>query len=214
VRSIEGSGAVRSIEGSGAVRSIEGSGAVRSIEGSGAVRSIEGSGAVRSINGSGDVGSISGTSGGMQISMVAAGMVASVDESVDIALLGGLEHVGSGRIDVMGQEIDVSGLGIDEQEIQPQVGRLIYIEAKRNGDGVPTAVTVHAFEDLSIPGATPVFVRGLIDSVNKVTGRVSVGKLHIDVTNVRGEPLAVGEEVTITGTQPLPGGLILGAGRL
>jgi len=135
-------------------------------------------------------------------------------DDANVVLFGGLEGVGSGRIDVMGQKIDVSGLGLNEQTLQPRVGRVVYVEAKRNGDGVPTAVSVQTFEELSIPGATPVFVRGSVDDVNNVTGRVSIGSLHIDITNVQDASPVVGEDVTITGTQPLPSGLILGSARL
>jgi hypothetical protein len=187
LRSIVGTGAGRSIVGTGAGRSIVGTGAGRSIVGTGAGRSIVGTGAPRSAYGSDDV---------------------------DVVVFGGLEGVAGGRLDVMGQEFDISGLALDEEEMRVQVGRLIYVEATKGGDGVPTAVAVQTFDGLSIPGATAVFVRGSVDAVDSATGKVSMGRLQIDVTNAQGPALAVGEELSVTGTQPLPSGLILGTARL
>jgi hypothetical protein len=127
-------------------------------------------------------------------------------------LFGGLESVGKGRINVMGQEFDVTGLNIDDQVMQSQVGRLVYVEAQE-GASAPVATMVETFDALSIPGATSVFVRGTVDSVDGSTGQISVGGLHIDVNNIGGPALAVGEELSLAGTQPLPRGLILGAER-
>jgi len=114
----------------------------------------------------------------------------------------------------MGQEFDVSGLALDEQALQLQVGRLVYVEATKKGDGVPVAVVVQTFESLSIPGVTQVFVRSSVDAVDAATGRVFVGNLQIDVTTLAGSAPAVGEELTLSGTQPLPSGVILGGARL
>jgi hypothetical protein len=139
----------------------------------------------------------------------------SGSDDVDVVVFGGLESVAGGRVNVMGQEFDISGLALDEQEMQLQVGRLIYVEAKKSGDGVvPTAVDIQTFEGLSIPGATEVFIRGSVDTVDSTVGQVSVGGLHIDVTNTQGPALAIGEELSVTGTQPLPSGVILGTARL
>src|SRR6266513_2630309 len=108
-------------------RSIIGTGDQRSIIGTGDQRSIIGTGDQRSIIGTGDQRSTIGT--GDQRSIIGTGAARSVSsDEPDTVLLGGLEGVSNGHIDVMGQEFDVSGLALDEQALQLQVGRLVYVE--------------------------------------------------------------------------------------
>ena len=201
----ESDSGVRSIAGSG-LRSIAGSG-VRSIAGSG-VRSIAGSG-VRSIAGSG-VSSILGSSVLSIASSSRTNASADGADSADIVVFGGLESAGQGRINVMGQEFDASGLGLQAMDLKP--GRLVYVEAKK-GDELPVATSVHAFDDLAIPGATAVFVRGSVDSVDAGLGQALVGNLRIDLNSIGGDAPTVGDLLSISGTQPLPSGLILGDAR-
>jgi hypothetical protein len=91
-------------------------------------------------------------------------------------------------------------------------GQLVYVEAKKEGD-LPVATTVRAFDDLAVPGATAVFVRGSVDSVDGGIGQAAVGTLRIDLNNVEGQVPAVGDVLSVSGTQPLPSGLILGDAR-
>ncbi len=137
---------------------------------------------------------------------------AEISDAADVVVFGGLEAAGADRISVMGQQFDVSGLQIDAEAMQMALGRLIYVEAKK-GDKLPVATTVQTFDEFSIPGATSVFVRGSVDSVDKGIGQVAVGSLRIDLNNVTGDSPAVGQVLTISGTQPAPSGPILGNNR-
>src|SRR4029453_365146 len=131
--SIDGSGR-HSIDGSGR-HSIDGSGR-HSIDGSGR-HSIDGSGR-HSIDGSGRH-SIDG-SGRHSIAGRGPRSVEG-DASPDVVLFGSLNGVGPGVINVLGQEFDVSELGLDEQSLGMQVGRLVYIEAAAT-DKTPKATVV------------------------------------------------------------------------
>jgi hypothetical protein len=52
-----------------------------------------------------------------------------------------------------------------------------------------------------------------VDSLDGGVGQVTVGSLRIDLNSVAGESPAVGQVVTVSGTQPAPNGLILGENR-
>jgi hypothetical protein len=130
----------------------------------------------------------------------------------DVVVLGGLESVGQGRINVMGQQFDSSALGLDEQGLKLRTGQRVYVEAK-NGSDLPIATMVRAFDDLSIPGASPVFIRGSVTSVDKGVGQIRLGSLRVDLNNVEGDAPAVGDVLAVSGTQPSPSGLILGDAR-
>jgi hypothetical protein len=103
-------------------------------------------------------------------------------------------------------------LGLDEQGLQLQTGQRVYVEAKSGGD-LPVATLVRAFDDLAIPGSSPVFVRGAVTSVDKAVGQVRLGSLRIDLNNIGGEAPVVGDVLSVSGTQPSPSGLILGDAR-
>jgi hypothetical protein len=201
-------GGVRAAEEVSAVLSIDGSGR-HSIDGSGR-HSIDGSGR-HSIDGSGRH-SIDG-SGRHSIDGSGRYSVDGADASPDVVLFGSLNGVGAGVINVLGQEFDISELGLDEQSLALQVGRLVYVEATPS-EKTLKATVVKTFQDFAVPGATTVFVQGPVTSVDSSTGRVSVGDLQIDVNSVGGISAEIGALITVTGTQPVPQGLILGAARL
>jgi hypothetical protein len=92
-------------------------------------------------------------------------------------------------------------------DLQP--GQLVYVEAKK-GEKRPVATNIRAYGELTIPGATAVFVRGSVDSVDEGIGQAVVGSLRIDLNNAVGQPPSVGDVVSVSGTQPLPSGIILG----
>jgi len=231
------SGAVRGLGGSGnrglggsGNRGLGGSGN-RALAGSGTDglggsgnRGLGGSGN-RGLGGSVSMGSVaalsegfggSGISGlggsGIVSSVGGTGITRSIGSSTgaaDVVVVGGLESVAQGRINVMGQEFDASGLGAEAMDLQP--GQLVYVEAKK-GEKRPVATAVRAYGDPVVPGATAVFVRGSVDSVDEGIGQAVVGSLRIDLNNVGGQPPTVGDVLNVSGTQPLPSGIILGDG--
>jgi hypothetical protein len=123
-----------------------------------------------------------------------------------------LDGVGDGVVNVLGQQFSVAGLGLDQQALILQVGKLVYIEASLT-DAVLTATAVETFDTFAVPGTTSVFVQGPVSSIDSSVGRISVGSLEIDVNSVRGLSPEIGQLITIVGTQPVPQGLILGSAR-
>jgi len=70
---------------------------------------------------------------------------------------------------------------------------------------------IELFEEYSVPGASPILVVGKVTEVNSEIGRLQIGSLEVDTTIMGTEVrFESGREVSITGTQPVPGGLILG----
>jgi hypothetical protein len=133
--------------------------------------------------------------------------------TAEVALFGSLDGVGSGVVNALGQQIDVSGLGIETDALLSHVGKLVYIEGKLV-DRTFKATALEAFDEYAVPGVSPVIVKGPLDSVDGTKGQVSIGALKIDVNNVQQISAAeLGETVVIGGTQPVPQGLILADSR-
>jgi hypothetical protein len=105
---------------------------------------------------------------------------------------------------------------MQKQDLAAQVGRLIYIEAASN-DGsngkMPVVNTLQIFDTTVIPGATVLFVQGKVSSVDDSVGRITIGSLEIDVNTATGPSAALGQMISVAGTQPVPQGLILGTAR-
>jgi hypothetical protein len=127
-------------------------------------------------------------------------------------LFGTLEGVGDGFVNVIGQQLSLKNLDIDQAALLLHVGKLVYVEAQTVEGGL--AVTnLDTFDSFGVPGASTVVVQGTVNAVDSSTGRVSVGNLDIDVNTIRGLSPELGQVITIVGTQPVPQGLILGSAR-
>jgi len=196
-RSIDGSDE-QSITGSSR-RSITGS-SRRSIDGSDA-QSITGS-SRRSITGSSrrsigdsDEQSITGSS--------RRSITGSSRRSADVLLYGPVTATGDGTISVLGTALKfTSAVGTDA------IGRAAYVEASQS-EGELEALAVILFDELSVPGASIVLVSGKIEQRDSVKGTVKLAGATVDFSAVQDFDFEPGEWVTVTGTQPVPGGVIL-----
>jgi hypothetical protein len=110
-------------------------------------------------------------------------------------------------MNILGQEFDLSGLEMSDALVGV-AGKSGYVEAVFI-DGLLSVTSLVIFDDYAVPGATPVFVSGVVTAADQ-TGRVLVGDIEVDVSATSGQNLAVGNSIAVTGTQPVPGGVILG----
>jgi hypothetical protein len=176
-------------------RSISGS-SRRSISGS-SQRSISGS-SQRSISGS-SRRSISGSS------------VRTANENheftVDFAAYGPLVAADDKAVTILGQVVSLAGSALD---LASDVGKAAYVEGKLV-DGVLSASRLAVFDEYVAPGASPVFVSGVVASVGVALGRIHVGSVEIDVTSVD-LSIVEGDIIAVSGTQPISGGIVLSRG--
>ena len=88
---------------------------------------------------------------------------------------------------------------------------IVSIDGSESANGAATVVSVTSLPQLDVPGATRLFVTGVVTS-ETATGQVKVGNLVVDINSTLtngSQEFAVGSFVRITGTQPNPGGLFL-----
>ncbi len=112
-------------------------------------------------------------------------------------------------LNVLGQQFDLSGMGISQLDLSAMVGRSAYVEAQQTEEGLKVT-RIEIFDEYSVPGASPVLVVGNVTQVDAEIGRLQIGNLEVD-TSIMGTEISFesGEQVFISGTQPVPGGLIL-----
>jgi hypothetical protein len=183
----------RSITGSSR-RSITGSSS-RSITGSSS-RSITGS-SRRSITGSSSRGYITGAAS----NLVNASMI----------VFGPITGIASESITVMGQRFEISADFSLTLSAQTEIGRLAFVEAIAEDQSF-IAQAVHIGTSYSIPGASGVYVSGVVVRVDHELGLLAVGDLEIDI-NATGvlDSIAIGASIIVVGTQPLLGGVVYGS---
>ena len=88
---------------------------------------------------------------------------------------------------------------------------LVSIGGTETSTGQATVQSVVKLPQLDIPGATPLFVTGVVSNESP-TGQIKLGNLSVDIvpTLTSDAPtVQVGNLVEITGTQPNPDGLFL-----
>ena len=88
---------------------------------------------------------------------------------------------------------------------------IVAVEGAESAHGVATVTDVISLPQLDVPGATRLFVSGVVSSENSA-GQIRVGRLVVDINATLtsdSQAFAVGNFVEIVGTQPNPGGLFL-----
>ena len=88
---------------------------------------------------------------------------------------------------------------------------LVSIGGAETSTGQATVQSVEKLPQLDIPGATPLFVTGVV-SAESPTGQVKIGNLTVDIVSTLTSDtpkFQVGNLVEVTGTQPNPDGLFL-----
>jgi len=90
-------------------------------------------------------------------------------------------------------------------------GALVWVDGEFQRDGSTKVASLTVLPELNVPGATQVFVAGVVRSVDH-TGRVKVGSLTIDTSPTIGSSNAaikVGDTIEFLGTQPVTGGVLV-----
>ena len=185
MEAIDGSG-VEAIHGSG-IYAIHGSGA-EAIHGSGA-EAIHGSG-IYAIDGSGaEALRVSNTE-----NFVLFGPVTSID--INAGVFKSLGQTVIGRFDTL-RDINVGDL----VAVHGSIKSAGWIDAKR----------LIVSPDQYVPGASEIFVTGIPSYVDYATGQARIGGLTIDYTPSLGADQfgGIGAAISVYGTQPAPGGLML-----
>jgi len=159
-------------------------------------RSITGS-SRRSITGSSSRGYITGAAS----NLVNASMI----------VFGPITGIGSESITVMGQRFEISADFSLTLSAQTDIGRLAFVEAIAEDQSF-IAQAVHIGTSYSIPGASGVYVSGVVVRVDHELGLLAVGDLEIDI-NATGvlDSIAIGASIIVVGTQPLLGGVVYGS---
>ena len=125
----------------------------------------------------------------------------------ELLLIGPVEAVNSiqTRAVVLGQKISIApSEGV-------AVGNAVAVYGTESADGTITATKVVS-EGLYVPGATSVFLVGVVQKVQAAVGHVVVNGLTVDLTSVMANgtvSVALGSTVTISGTQPVSNGLVV-----
>ena len=143
---------------------------------------------------------------------ISGGAVAlmSAKQSDALVLVGPVEAVyaGKGFAIVLGQKVEFSNAG------QLSVGETVSVIGHVNADGSVSAKSVQK-GSLYVAGATPVLLTGVVQKVNASVGTAVVSGLTVDLTALMANgavSVAKGSTVTLSGIQPLNGGLVVVSG--
>ncbi|MGI9273118.1 MAG: hypothetical protein ACR2QT_15175 [Woeseiaceae bacterium] len=90
-------------------------------------------------------------------------------------------------------------------------GDYVLVSGRITGAGTIQGETVSQMGQRYIAGASEVFVTGIPSSVNMRFGTATIGELQIDYTQSMGDSnfKGIGAAITVFGTQPALGGLMI-----
>ena len=149
---------------------------------------------------------------------VASALVGTAQAST--LTVGPIEHVNlrASTVTVLGQTYKIAGstavknsagAPLDLASLAPDT--MVSIDGSESASGSAIVSSLTSFPQLDVPGATRLFVSGVVTSEN-ATGQIKVGNLTVDINSTLAsgsQGFAVGSFVQISGTQPNPGGLFL-----
>ncbi len=160
--------------------------------------------------------------GGSSLPIVAAFVASAVFGAAHAATLavGPVEQVNlkASTLTVLGQTYRIPATSAIRNQAGAVIGldalapdTIVAISGSESSNGSTKVTRVSSLPQLDVPGATKLFVTGVVSSEN-ATGQIKVGKLVVDVTPTLtsdSQNFSVGSLVEITGTQPNPGGVFL-----
>ena len=142
--------------------------------------------------------------------------------SADPLAVGAIEKIdrANATITVLGQKYSVSTSKLiagsksypalsGVQLLRPDA--VVWVDGTLSKDGKAKVSSINVLPETNIPGATQVYVAGVVSSVS-LTGAVKVGSLTIDTTPIVDVSLKVGDAVEFVGTQPVPNGVFVASG--
>ena len=142
-------------------------------------------------------GDIAGISGGDVFGISGGDILAGPVDSID--------HV-NGVFESMGQIVMASHQALASM----RVGDLVSVQGSVVGPGWLYADEVSVSDSLYVPGATEVFVTGMLSSVDRVAGTAQVGALTIDYTPSLGSGAAPSALLwSFSGTRPVADGMMI-----
>ena len=133
----------------------------------------------------------------------------AIDSSSAMVLAGPVESIDyrRGEFVSLGQAVVLSGSGIDRL----QIGDLVTVSGSVAGPGRINADVVALTNTPYVPGDTEIYVTGIPTSVDSTLGTATIGKLTFDYTpSLSGNNFeGIGAAITVIGTQPALGGIVL-----
>ena len=102
-----------------------------------------------------------------------------------------------------------SGAGVTLDSFAPNT--LVVVKGTESASGAVSVASIMRVPQIDVPGATQLSVAGVVSS-ESTTGQIQIGKLSVDVNSTLTsdtQNFAVGNLVSVTGTQPNPNGLFL-----
>ena len=130
--------------------------------------------------------------------------------AVALAVIGPVESVNvqHGVATVLGQTVITAAAG------RLTVGEAVSVYGKINKDGSITAQSIIA-DGLYVPGATKIYLSGVVQKYDSATGQAVVSGIKMDLTPLMSSgtiSLSKGSTIDISGTQPASNGLVLVSG--
>ena len=125
----------------------------------------------------------------------------------DVIAIGPVEVIEAGQVTVLGRVYKTEDLG------GATAGDKAAVHGVLLPDGSVQNVHLEALGSYDA-GSDQIYESGVVTKVNEVLGRVSIGDTEIDYTpslaSGASSPPAVGDMIAVMGTQPAPGGMVLG----
>ncbi len=139
-------------------------------------------------------------------SPLAVGAVDRVDlKTSSVVVLGQQFHVGAGTL-VTSQTSYPHAASLADV---PQ-NALVWVEGEEKASGAVSVDALIVMPESYVPGASQLLLTGVVSSVGS-DGQIRVGQLKVDITQTlasNSSPVAVGDLIEITGTQPRRSGRV------
>jgi hypothetical protein len=120
----------------------------------------------------------------------------------------------SGEVTVLGHAVGITDAteleGLESIDNLSQGSSALVIAEVRK-DGVLSAKEFRVAKLRYVPGASDVYIGGIVSSVNTATAQMVIRGVHIyfgDIVSVQNFSLVPGEHVSVVGRQPSPSGII------
>ena len=180
---IGGTGRTDAIGGTGRTEAIGGTGRTEAIGGTGRTEAIGGTGRTEAIGGTGRTGS----------TILLAGQVEAVD-------------LRASTVTVLGQSVRTAAAG------KISLGDNIAMVGRLDAAGNLVVAQVRPVADAYVAGASRVTITGKITGVDAARAVLTIGRQQVDFSALLASgtlDLAAGSVVTMSGIQPVSGGIIL-----
>ena len=140
--------------------------------------------------------------------LAASASVAEVRSNSELLVIGPVESVdaANGAVTVLGQRV----LGIGNSHALT-VGSTLAVFGAARGDGSIEASAIRE-QGMYVPGASAVFLSGIVQRADTAVGRLTVNGVNVDLTPAMSAGAIspkVGSKLSISGVQPVGRGIVL-----